>query len=120
MRQLRSLPLVILVLLLAACTLSKQFVLSGESLDALGQQFVQTGKLYDQLLENKSITVEDYRAWATFAKRFQAVYPPLVVAWRMAAASESPAAETKKIEDAIISLKNQLVSFYLSAAKKGV
>jgi hypothetical protein len=103
-----------LLLLLTACSVN-QWLVSGKVLDEVGQQFLATGKMYDTLLANKQVTVEEYRVWATFANRFKAVYPSVVVTWNTAQES----GKVDQAADAILTLKNELLAFYLTAQAKG-
>lgn len=73
-------------LLLVACSSSTAFIVSGESLDTAGKSFVAVGQAYNQALDAKTITVEQYRTWAAFARKFQTAYPPAVQLWRSAVA----------------------------------
>ena len=105
--------MLVLVLGLAACNIN-QWRLSGEALDAVGQQFLTTGKMYDQLFEQGSLTPAEYRPWAVFAERFKLVYEPAVKSW-LAAASQQ---EKGDAASAILAVKNELLAFYLAALEK--
>lgn len=111
----QPLGLVCLALLLglAACNLS-QWRISGEALDAVGQQFLTTGKLYDQLFEQGSLTPAEYRPWAVFAERFKLIYEPVVKSWLAARTNQEKGDAT----DAILAIKNELLAFYLAALAK--
>lgn len=111
----RLVGVVILVSVLVACAGPRGLVGSGEALNALGLQFVQTGNLYDRLLEQKLITVDRYRIWARFARDFQFAYPKAVEMWRLAVQAEDPASE-RALEEVILSLKSQLVVYVLEGA----
>ncbi len=105
-----------LVLVMAtamACSLGT-WRISGEALDAVGKQFLATGKMYDTLFDQGSISAADYRPWAVFAERFKLVYEPAVKAW-LAAQSQQ---EKGDAGDAIIAVKNELLSFYIAALAK--
>ncbi len=105
--------MLVLCIGLAACNLS-QWRMSGEALDAVGQQFLTTGKMYDQLFDQGSISAADYRPWAVFAERFKLVYEPAVKAWLAAQSSQ----EKGDAADAILAVKNELLSFYIAALSK--
>ncbi len=98
---------------LAACSLNT-WRLSGETLDAVGQQFLSTGKMYDQLFEQGSISAADYRPWAVFAERFKLVYEPAVKSW-LAAQTQQEKGDAAKV---ILAVKNELLSFYIAALAK--
>lgn len=105
--------MLVLVMGLAACNLS-QWRISGEALDAVGQQFLATGKIYDQLFEAGSISAAQYRPWAVFAEKFVLVYEPAVKAW-LAAQSQQ---EKGDAADVVLAVKNELLSFYIAALAK--
>jgi hypothetical protein len=105
--------MLVLCMGLAACNLS-QWRVSGEVLDAVGQQFLATGKMYDQLFEQGSLTPAEYRPWAVFAERFKLVYEPAVKAWLAAASTQ----EKGDAADAILAVKNELLTFYIAALSK--
>ena len=67
-----------------ACTHEKALVVSGETLVVLGEQFVATGAAMNKALDDKAITPEAYRTWATFAKKFKAAYPLARDLWKTA------------------------------------
>jgi len=105
--------MLVLCIGMAACNLST-WRISGEVLDAVGQQFLTTGKLYDQLFEQGSVSAQDYKQWANFAQRFKLVYEPAVKSW-LAAQSQQ---EKGDAADAILAVKNELLSFYIAALAK--
>lgn len=74
--------ILVLIVLLTACASSTGFIVTGESLDAAGKSFVAVGQAYNKALDAKTITVDQYRDWATFAKKFQMAYPGAVQLWK--------------------------------------
>lgn len=107
--------MLVLCIGLAACNVA-HWKLSGETLDAVGQQFLATGKMFDTLIVEGKITPAEYRAWAVFAEKFKLIYEPPVKSWLAA----KTAAEKGDAADAVLAVKNELLAFYLSAlAKKG-
>jgi hypothetical protein len=103
-----SWALLFVVLLVAACRSSAGYVVTGESLDALGQSFVKVGEAYNKGLDAKSVTSEQYRTWASFAKKFQTAYPPAVQMWK-ASVAVNDAALTKKSNEIVVALVGELV-----------
>lgn len=63
---------------------TKALLAFGETLDAAGRSFVDAGKLYNSSLDAGTITADQYRKWADFAKKFQAQYPNAKRAWDLA------------------------------------
>lgn len=110
-RAVAALMIVLAVLAVAACaTGGRVQIVTGEALDALGKQFVETGALYDRLLVAKRITPEEYGAWAAFAPRFQTSYRQAVAAWN--------SGQGDATTDTVILLKNNLRDFLLFAAER--
>lgn len=97
----------VLVVLLAACATSTTFIVSGESLDAAGKAFVTVGNAYNKGLDAKTVTVEQYKAWAAFATKFKAGYPASVQLWKSAIAVNDTAL-TKKADAVIVSLVSEM------------
>ena len=101
----------LLVLLIAVgCQSYTGYIVSGESLDATGRAFVQIGNAYNQQLDAKKITPDQYRAWAGFATKFKASYPPAVQLWKSAVVVND-AALTKKSSEIITALVGELAKF---------
>lgn len=76
------------------CTSSQAFVVTGESVIGLGETYAATGHMMDVALDAKKVTVEQYRVWASFSKRFQLVYVPAGDLWKAALlANDAPAAQ---------------------------
>lgn len=105
--------MLVLVMGLAACNLN-QWRISGEALDAVGQQFLTTGKIYDEMFEAGSISAVQYRPWAVFAEKFVLVYEPAVKAW-IAGQSQQ---EKGDAADVVLAVKNELLAFYIAALAK--
>jgi len=74
--------LLLALTLLLGCATQSGFVVTGESLDSIGNQFVAVGNAYNAALDTKKITPEQYREWATFAKQFKTAYPIAVEGWK--------------------------------------
>ena len=98
----------VLAVLMAACASSTGFIISGESLDATGKAFVTVGQAYNKGLDAKTVTPEQYRAWATFARKFQQAYPPAVQLWKSSVAVNDAALQ-KDSATLIASLVNELI-----------
>lgn len=106
MRMLET-TLVFLVVLLTACATSTGFIVTGETLDGLGKTFVTVGQAYNKGLDAKTVTVEQYRAWAEYAKKFQQAYPPAVQLWKSSVAVND-AALTKQANAVVTGLVTEL------------
>jgi len=90
----------------------------GETLDALGKQFVVTTKMYNSLHDSNLITDEEYRQYAEFARTFKVFYPQAVDAWSAFAeceiAGRIDCGSTQEVTSLILNLKTQLLNFYLA------
>jgi len=115
-RSSRVSALVLLAFLVGCATTS--LVQTGETIDAIGKQFVATANMYNTYHDAGLVTDDEYRTWATFARRFKAFYPQLVDSWMIFA--DTPDAQgAVEISQQINTLKNQLLVFYLTAIQKG-
>jgi hypothetical protein len=114
-RQLAPLVLLLLALavLMAACASQSGFVVTAESLNSLGNQFVAVGEAYNKALDAKKITPEEYRAWADFAKKFKTSYPIAVEGWK-SGVKVNDAALQKSSVALISSLVGELGKFALT------
>lgn len=94
MRALRSnlpelLMLVCLVgLTVESCTHDKALIVTGETLVALDATFGATALAMDKGLDDKTITVEQYRRWRTFGEKFVVAYPLAAELWKVAEANK--------------------------------
>ena len=111
--RIRAVSVFTLLLFFTACSTSTWLV-SGKALDEVGQTFLTTGKMYDDGLKAKTVTAEEYRAWAAFANHFKAVYPPVVATWKKAQTAQ----QASDSVDAILALKTELLGFFLAAQEK--
>jgi len=65
----------------ASCAAATPWVASGQSLKVVGNTFVSTAAAFDAGLAAGSITPEQYRAWASFGRKFQAAWPLALDLW---------------------------------------
>lgn len=100
------------LLLFSGCASYTGYIISGESLDATGRAFIQVGQTYNQRLDAKQITIEQYRQWAAFANKFKQAYPPAVQLWKSAVVVND-AALTKQSSVIITGLVGELAKFGL-------
>lgn len=81
----------LLALVLCGCA-GTGMVVTGESLNATGETFIATADAMHAALENKAITVEQYRQFAEFGRRFQATYQLAFELWKSA----------REVQDAVL------------------
>lgn len=84
-------------------------------------QFLRVGALYDKLLDEKIVTPEQYRAWATFATHFKKVYPQIVRLWSEALSGGTEIgnrtrAETLALTKGVVELETAAYRHLASAA----
>lgn len=110
----RSLAILTLFVLATGCTTvgPKPFIVTGESIVSTSKVFVATGEGYNLALDAKLIEVEDYRVWASFAKKFKIAFPLAAAGWESARLINDAAAE-QNIAAAISILVKQLAEFGL-------
>lgn len=112
----------IILALGSGCTASGRqtaFIVSGESLKALGHQAADTSAAMNKGLDSGKVTVEQYRAWAEFAKRFQLFYPTAVDTWHAAQAIADDLL-VGQLGEAIGRLSAELLKFYAKAKEAGL
>ena len=111
-RMLRFSPILVLVLSLAlmgqACgTFGQTLLVTGESLKAVGTEFVQVSAVYTQGCTDKTIPVAQCDKYRAFGTRFKQTYPLAVNLWESARTANDAAAE-KMARDVILQLASEL------------
>jgi len=87
---------------------------TGAQMNHLGSQFLRVGKLYDTLLDDKIITPEQYRKWATFAGHFKTAYPEAIDLWKDATESTGRAVPERARAE-VLALTKALTEFEATA-----
>ena len=107
-----ALPLVLIVL--AACTHAQAWRASGESIDALGRTFLETGRALDAAYDAKLVTEQQYDRWRAFVAYWQPVYDLAADRWLHGddTASEHAAA-------VLAALSAELATFAVSSTPRG-
>lgn len=106
--------LLLLSLLLSACSTVAPFVATGESLAALDNQFADTGAAFNAGLDAGKVTPEQYRPWAEFAKRYKPLARMAVDAWK-ASIELKDKVMAGKFGEALAQLAVELAAFYQQA-----
>lgn len=102
---------VFILMLFVSCSGSQSTVLvTGETLDALGKQYLETAQLFDRLFAAKRISSQEYARWSAFAKQFPISYRAAVAAWKSGQEQQSA--------DTMLALKNQLRDFLIFALER--
>lgn len=112
-----SLIVAVLLLSLQMGCGGSALVVSGETLKASGQQFVQLGKMYKEGCDvTKTIAQKDCQAFRAFGEQFQKSYPISVQLWEAARATNDPA--TQQGAEVVIKDLNGRLNTFGSAVKK--
>lgn len=101
-----------------ACVGVEPLVVTGKSLAALGNTVANTNAAMTASLDAKTISPEQYRNWATFARRFKEHYPFLVQMWSVARLNEDKVLEAE-IAAILARLSAELAAFRPQAAVNG-
>ena len=116
-RYLRRLSMsLVLVFALAGCA-AKNLAISGDLVKEVGDTFVSTAAMYNQLYDANAITKKEYREWAVFAKNFKGIYPALILAWKTARTSSDDDTKTT-LTAKILDLRTTILEFLESGLEK--
>lgn len=115
MRPRRMFAAALLVVLLTACS-QGTLLTTGQSLDAMGQQFLTLGTQIKAARAAGSISDADYQQWVLFVPQFKVGYAQAESAWQTAYKAGDLNAPGATV-DLVIALKNQLVNFLLLGVK---
>lgn len=102
--------LVALMVAVVACAPATR-ITTGSMLYGIGEQFLQTAKLYDRALAEKAITSEQYHEFDMFASSFQHTFARLYESWQ---SGGDPVEIRKQLEE----LRLDLEIYALKVAKK--
>lgn len=89
MKRVPRAPVIVVLLLLLACSHTQIWVATGESLVALSDTFAATAQLMNAALDAKVVTPEQYQRWASFAAYFKTTYDLAADRWLHADATAS-------------------------------
>ncbi len=104
---------------LTACATPKATLITGETILAMGQTFVDVGNAYNQLHDQGIVSDEEYRDWAKFAKQFQATYRPLVNLYKTYATGEvEDKAKEAQIVAMLTSVNQELLLYLLKTRRE--
>ena len=100
----------LLVVLTACASIGQGLVVSGESLKAVGTEFIAVAEVYQKGCAAQTIKPDQCAAFRSFGLRFQQAYPLTVTLWGVAR-NANDAATAKKAEAIIQSLVADLSVF---------
>lgn len=98
------------LLAVTACAHTGGFVVSGYSLNSVGDQFVVVAAYMNEAVKSGAVSHEQYNKFAEFGAKFQAAYPAAVHLWKIAVLANDKILEQRAI-DAIMALVPELLSF---------
>jgi hypothetical protein len=113
-----ALPIALL-LFAPACKTVAPFVVAADSLDALGEQFVQTNDAFNKGYASGLVTDDQQEAWASFADRFVLFYRPTMNALRIAKESKNDA-EAGRLGVIVARYAEELAAFFAKAQVAGL
>lgn len=101
---------VVALCLLANCTHTQALVITGNTLQAAGEQFLVVAAVMEELATEGKLTEEQYARWAEFGTKFQRVYPAAVHLWKVAVLNRDAALE-RQAEAILMTLLPELLMF---------
>lgn len=105
--------------LLSSCTVAKAVVITGESMDAAGQQFVIASNGFQRAQVSGGVSSEQFLKWAEFSSRFRATYNKSVDSLKAARAIGDDVA-ARDLEAAIGRILVELAGHYGLLVELGV
>lgn len=105
------LPLLLLFVAAPACTHTDRLIVAGESIDAIGDEFIVAWEAMNKGYTEGKIDKATYDKWGEFAPRGRAAYHEAASAWR-AARKVGDAVAEKKWLDAALTIGAELAKFY--------
>jgi hypothetical protein len=107
----RALPLFLIVLLLTACaSLGQSLEVSGESLKAVDQNFINVSAAFVKGCSAGTLTQAQCTSYRAFGEKFKSVNPLAIQLWN-AARNANDAAAAGKARSVIVQLSVDLAAF---------
>lgn len=103
---------VALALFASACSHTQAFVISGESLNNVGEQFLAVADYMDTAAKEGKVSEEQYKKWTDFGTKFINIYPAAAHLWKMATLLDDP-----KLKDQAIGMLMTLIPELLNIAQ---
>jgi hypothetical protein len=107
----RALAFVSLIAFFSTCASVTPFVITGESINSAGKDFVICADLMDHALDSKLVTPEQYNEWKAFGIKFKLSYPIAVQLWESARNSNDVVLEQRALA-ILVTLAAELAKFY--------
>lgn len=101
-----------------SCTAPQRFVATAEAFKVAADEFVSTSQMMDAALAAHTVTLDQYRRWALFSKRFQASFN-LAVDLYEAALKVDDKLTADKAAEVVGQLASSLAEFYEAVSKVG-
>lgn len=97
-------------------TITKDQVIleAGNTIDAVGKQFIATYNLYNALYGAGKMPEEQYRKWVSWASDFQVSYALAVRSFKVATTE----ADASTALDKVLALKSELLVYFVGAGGK--
>lgn len=109
MRVAKFLTLAVLISL-TACSHSQAFLVTAQSVNAMGEQFVIVHDFMEEAEKNGLVEPKTYAEWRTFGIKFQAAFPVAVDLLKIAILADDLAMK-EKAANVIIDMLPELLKF---------
>lgn len=112
MRLFRNVIAAVALLVFSSCQHVMAFQIAGDTIDALGEQFVAVADAYERALDSGAINSAQYAQFAAFGTKFEAAYPPAVQLWHIGVYTNDDLLQANAIQ-ALENLAGPLTQFAL-------
>ncbi len=93
----KSLVIVAFLAVLPACKTVQPFVVSGQVLNTLGQEFVHVAAEFEAGFASGKISSDAYGKFREFGMKFQAAYPAAVHLWQLSVLTNDKVLESQSL-----------------------
>ncbi len=95
-----------------SCTATQAFIVTGESVDSLGDSFERADDLMKRGLRDGKVSNATFRDWTNFSTAFDLTYGEALDAWKTAQRVKN-AVDEKRWGDVLADLGAKLARFYV-------
>lgn len=83
MKALKGILAIGVIMALVSCKTVDPFVMSGQVLNSVGEQFISVATAMEEAHEAGVLPEEKYQVWVQFATKFKAAFPAAVRLWNI-------------------------------------
>lgn len=102
-----------------ACTASQVFIVTGRSIDQVGQQYIETESSMRRELADGKVSDAEFLEWEEFSNRFETFYETTADAWRLAQETQD-SIQALRIGEAVTRIARELGRWYSRFKKAGL